>query len=70
MRRMVGVGYPTPMDRNTGLIRTDQIGRLRIRGGDVIVELQVGVEDQAIERYHLGLGERVEASGFEDVHVV
>ena len=24
---MVGVGYPTPMD--TGLIRTDQIGRLR-----------------------------------------
>jgi transposase-like protein len=26
---MVGVGYPTPMDRDTGLIRTDQIGRLR-----------------------------------------
>jgi transposase-like protein len=26
---MVGVGYPTPMDRDTGLIRTDEIGRLR-----------------------------------------
>ena len=29
MWRMVGVGYPTPMDGDTGLIRTDQIGRLR-----------------------------------------
>ena len=26
---VVGVGYPTPMDRQTGLIRTDQVGRLR-----------------------------------------
>lgn len=29
MLRMVGVGYPTPMDRDTGLIRADQTGRLR-----------------------------------------